>query len=73
MSKPLNKIFLVHFTHKHGTDITAFSSLKRAKKVAESIKAAWYPGAKSYQDIGNFSFGEGFVEILETSLEVENE
>ena len=61
-------IFIVHFTHKHGTDITAFSNLERAKEIAESIRAEWYPEAKSYQDIGDVSFGEGFVEILETDL-----
>jgi hypothetical protein len=67
-AKP-KKIFIVHFSHKHGVDVSAFKTRRRAKQVAEGIRAEWYPTAKTVDAIPDVSFGEGYVEILETDLE----
>ena len=61
------KIFIVHYSHKHGVDITAYKSLERAKQIAEEIRAEWWPSAKTYLEIAEVS--DESVEILESDLE----
>ena len=65
----MEKIFLVYYSHKHGVDITAYRSMERALQIAEDIRAEWWPSAKTYLDIVEFSDGHESIEILESDLE----
>ena len=62
-------IYIVKYDHAFGTDITAYSTLKRAEEIAEDIRKEWHPSSATYQDIYDDSFGKESVQILESFLE----
>ena len=64
----MKQIWIVNYTHKHGSDITAWESLSSAEKCAEEVRTEWWPKAKTYQEIIDESFGVESVEILESIL-----
>lgn len=65
----MTKIFIVHHTHNYGESFNAYTTLKNAQKSAENICKEYYPSVDHYEDVGEFTDGDDFIQINEVELE----
>ena len=63
------EVYILHYTGKHGSDITVYKTFASAKKMADKIKKEWYPKSKTYRSVYDDTFGEASIEILSSYLE----